>query len=104
MGNGQPALRALFACESGLSEPEIGLEHAFVLLIWQIKHDKWVKWQNSYGAQFAKTTENCSNSFCHFHLILSVTRPQPQRSLRKFEIILFQTQNLSIKVKFSLVL
>jgi hypothetical protein len=28
MGNDQPALRALFACESGLSEPEIGLEHA----------------------------------------------------------------------------
>jgi hypothetical protein len=28
---GQPALRALFAYESGLSEPEIGLEHAFVL-------------------------------------------------------------------------
>jgi hypothetical protein len=28
MGNGQPALRALFACESGLLEPEIGLEHA----------------------------------------------------------------------------
>jgi hypothetical protein len=26
MGNDQPALRALFACESGLSEPEIGLE------------------------------------------------------------------------------
>jgi hypothetical protein len=47
MGNDQPALRALFACESGLSEPEIGLEHAFVLLIWQKKHDKWVKWQNS---------------------------------------------------------
>jgi hypothetical protein len=40
MGNDQPALRALFACESGLSEPEIGLEHAFVLLIWQKKHDK----------------------------------------------------------------
>jgi hypothetical protein len=44
MGNDQPALRALFACESGLSEPEIGLEHAFVLLICQKKHDKW---QNS---------------------------------------------------------
>jgi hypothetical protein len=33
MGNDQPALRALFACEAGLSEPEIGLEHAFVPLI-----------------------------------------------------------------------
>jgi hypothetical protein len=29
-------LRALFACESGLSEPEIALEHAFVFLIWQL--------------------------------------------------------------------
>jgi hypothetical protein len=38
MGNDQPALRALFACESDLSEPEIGLEHAFALLIWQKKH------------------------------------------------------------------
>jgi hypothetical protein len=34
------ALRALHVC---LSEPEIGLEHAFVLLIWQTKHDKWAK-------------------------------------------------------------
>jgi hypothetical protein len=51
MGNDQPALRALFACESGLSEPEIGLEHAFVLLIWQKKHDKW---QNSHGARLQK--------------------------------------------------
>jgi hypothetical protein len=76
MGNDQPALRTLFACESGLSEPEIGLEHAFVLLIWQMKHDKWVKWQNSHGARFGKTTANCSNSFRHFHLILSVSRPQ----------------------------
>jgi hypothetical protein len=32
MGNDHPALRALFACESALSEPEIGLEHAFVTL------------------------------------------------------------------------
>jgi hypothetical protein len=45
MGNDQPALRALFSCERGLSEPEIGLEHALVPLIWQMKHDKWVKWQ-----------------------------------------------------------
>jgi hypothetical protein len=28
MANDQPALRALFACESGLTEPEIGLHHA----------------------------------------------------------------------------
>jgi hypothetical protein len=76
MGNDQLALRALFACESGLSEPKIGLEHAFVLLIWQKKHDKWVKWKNSHGARVAKTTANCSNSFCHFHLISSVSRSQ----------------------------
>jgi hypothetical protein len=31
MGNDQPALRALFACESDLSEPEIGMEQALVL-------------------------------------------------------------------------
>jgi hypothetical protein len=48
----QPALRALFACESGLSELEIGLEHAFILLIWpQKKHDKW---QNSHGVRLQK--------------------------------------------------
>jgi hypothetical protein len=47
MGNDRPALRALFACESGLSKPEIGLDHAFVLLIWQTKHDKWVKWKKA---------------------------------------------------------
>jgi hypothetical protein len=76
MGNDQPALYALFACESGISEPEIGLEHAFVPLIWKMKHNKWVKWQNLHGARFAKTTANCSNSFCHFHLILSVSWPQ----------------------------
>jgi hypothetical protein len=51
MGNDQPVLRALFACESGLSEPEIGLEHAFALLIWQKKHDKW---QNSRCSRCAK--------------------------------------------------
>jgi hypothetical protein len=33
-------IHTLFACESGLSEPKIGLKHAFVLLIWQKKQDK----------------------------------------------------------------
>ena len=28
------------------------------------------------GARFAKTTANFFNSFCHFHLTLSVSRPQ----------------------------
>jgi hypothetical protein len=31
--------------------------------------------KRSHGARFAKTTANCSNSFCHFHLISSVSRP-----------------------------
>ena len=62
MGNDQPALRTLFAYESGLSEPEIGLQHAFVLLIWQKKHDKW---KNSHGARLQKQLQTA--------LILSVT-------------------------------
>jgi hypothetical protein len=37
MRNDQPALSALFACESGLSESEIGLEHD--------------KWQNLHGVR-----------------------------------------------------
>jgi hypothetical protein len=44
-------VRALLACESGFSEPEIGFEHAFGLLIWQKKHDKW---QNSHDARLQK--------------------------------------------------
>jgi hypothetical protein len=40
MRNDQPALSALFACESGLSESEIGLEHD--------------KWQNLHGARLQK--------------------------------------------------
>jgi hypothetical protein len=78
MGNYQPALRALFACESGLLEPEIGLERAFVLLTLQTKHDK-AKFER---CPFTKTIANCSNSFCHFHLISPVNRPQrPQRPI-----------------------
>jgi hypothetical protein len=46
-------------CDLGLSEPEIRLEHAFVLLIWQKKHDKC----KIRTCPFAKTTANCSNSF-----------------------------------------
>jgi hypothetical protein len=59
MGNDQPALYALFACESGISEPEIGLEHAFVLLVLQMKHNKWVKWQNVHGARRPVCKNNC---------------------------------------------
>ena len=69
MGNDQPALRALFACESGLSEPEIGPEHAFVLLTLakearQIDRQK----QNSQGARLQKQLQTA--------LISSVSRPQ----------------------------
>jgi hypothetical protein len=73
MGINQPALRALFACESGLSEPEIGLKHAFVLLIWQkIEARQMAKFAR---CPFAKTNANCFNFLCHFHLISSVSRP-----------------------------
>jgi hypothetical protein len=58
MGNDQSALRALFACESGLSEPGIGLEDAFILLIWKKKHDKW---QNSHGAHLQKQLQTAPN-------------------------------------------
>ena len=51
MGNDQPALRALFACESGLSEPEIGLELD--------------NWQNLHGVRLQKQLQTA--------LILSVT-------------------------------
>jgi hypothetical protein len=40
-----------------------------------------VKWQNSHGARFSKTAANCYNSFCHFHLILSVNIGLDQRHL-----------------------
>jgi hypothetical protein len=72
MGNDQPALRALFSCESSLSEPEIGLEHAFVFDL-----AKEVRQMAKFArCPFAKITVNRSNSFCHFHLISSVSRPQ----------------------------
>jgi hypothetical protein len=51
MRNDQPVWRTLFACESGLSEPEIGLEHD--------------KWQNLHGVRLQKQLQTA--------LILSVT-------------------------------
>jgi hypothetical protein len=74
MGNDQPDLRALFACESVLSEPEIGLERARVLSFDLAKEARQMA--KFAWCPFAKTTANCSNSFCHFHLISSVSRPQ----------------------------
>jgi hypothetical protein len=55
-------LHTLFACKPGLSEPEIRLEHAFFLLIWQKKHDNW---QHLDGARLQKPLQTA--------LILSVT-------------------------------
>jgi hypothetical protein len=46
-------------------EPEIGLEDAFVLLIWQLWQKKHDKWQNSHGARLQKQLQTA--------LILSVT-------------------------------
>ena len=44
----------------------------FVLLIWQ-EARQMAKFAR---CSFAKTTANCSNSFCHFHLISSMSWPQ----------------------------
>jgi hypothetical protein len=71
-------LRALFACESGLSEPEIGLEHTFVrfvLLIWQLAIKEERQMAKFARCSFAETTANCSNSFCHFYLIDLIREP-----------------------------
>jgi hypothetical protein len=65
MGNYQPALRAPLAYESGHSEPEIRLEHAFVLLIWQLAIKEARQMAKFARCSFAKTTANA--------LILSVT-------------------------------
>jgi hypothetical protein len=77
MGNDQRALRALFACESGLTEPEIGLERARVRSFDLAKEARQMGEMEKFVRRpFAKTTANCSNSFCHFHLISSVSRSQ----------------------------
>jgi hypothetical protein len=36
---------------------------------------------------FAKTTANCSNSFCHFHLISSASRPQRPLTFAYFNTV-----------------
>ena len=90
MENDQPVLRALFACQSGRSEPEIGLEHSIrVRRFCDFANE--VKWQNSHGARFAKTTANFSNSFCHFHLILSVSRPQRPLTIKMLKKLTLKT-------------
>jgi hypothetical protein len=70
----QLCTHSLPANRSGLSEPEIDLEHAFVLLISPIKETRQMA--KFARCSFAKITANCSNSFCHFHLISSMSRPQ----------------------------
>jgi hypothetical protein len=67
MGNGQPALRVLFARDSGLSEPEIGLEHAFVLLIWQNSHQ-------SHGAHLQKQLQIRESASTAFDLQLLLVK------------------------------
>jgi hypothetical protein len=47
---------------SGLSEPEIGLDHTFAPSIWQKKYNKWQNW---HSARLQKQLETA--------LILSVT-------------------------------
>jgi hypothetical protein len=64
MGNDQPALRALFACESGLSEQEIWLEHAFVLRFGKRSTIEEARQMAKLArCTFSKITANCSNSF-----------------------------------------
>jgi hypothetical protein len=40
---------------------------------------------------FAKTTANCSISFCHFHLISSVSRPQQPLLSNLLQCLLWMT-------------
>jgi hypothetical protein len=91
MENNQPALRALFACELGLSEPEIGLEHSTRVRRFCDLRANEVKWHNSHGARSTKTTANCSNSFCHFHLFLSVSRPQRPLCIKMLKKLTLKT-------------
>jgi hypothetical protein len=91
----------LLANRSYLPEPEIGLEHAFVLLIWQTKHNKWVKWQNLQGARFAKTTANCSNFFltfseCHNINMKLVFLYSKVNKVMVLKLLLFDAWNLSL--------
>jgi hypothetical protein len=90
MENDQLALRALFACQEGLSEPEIGLEHSTrVRRFCDLANE--VKWQNSHGARFAKRTADGTNSFCHFHFILSVSRPQRPLTIKMLKKLTLKT-------------
>ena len=49
--------------------------HAFVLLNFDLAKEAQ-QMAKFARCPFAKTTANCSNSFCHFHLISSVSQPQ----------------------------
>jgi hypothetical protein len=60
-----------------LAEPEIGLERARVRSFDLAKEARQMGEMEKFVRRpFAKTTANCSNSFCHFHLISSVSRSQ----------------------------
>jgi hypothetical protein len=86
-------LRALFAYESGLSEPEVGLEHVFVLLIWQKKHR--ARLQKHLGTcyprlgTFYSRLGTCYPRHFHWtHAISIDSRPAPYRlSPLSFDLI-----------------
>ncbi len=74
MGNDQPALRALFACEPvGSFRTANRSGSRFSSFDLEKKARQMAKFAR---CPFAKTTANCSNSFRHFHLISSVNRLQ----------------------------
>jgi hypothetical protein len=65
MGNKQPAVLALLECESGLSltgNQAAARVRSFDLAQEARQMEKFAR------CSFAKTTANCYNSFCHFHL------------------------------------
>ena len=52
----------------------------FVLLIWQLAIKEERQMAKFARCSFAETTANCSNSFCHFHLIDLIREPAPTAS------------------------
>ena len=71
----QPALRALFACESGCENRKSDFITRFGQDLAN-EARQMGKMAKFAGARFSKTTANCYNSFCHFYFILSVNRSQ----------------------------
>jgi hypothetical protein len=59
MGNDHPALRALFACESGLQNRKSGWSTPSLLCSFDLANDN--KWQNSHGARVQKHLQTALN-------------------------------------------